>query len=108
MAIPNLPSAAQFAQDFRTTFSQVPKGFLISKQDLLDLLAQNNGNTSGIRVYCGLDTASNIFIGVAVATTGTKNDDLDIPLNRNDPTSALLKEARPCPTFCGKGDALNQ
>jgi hypothetical protein len=108
MAIPNLPSAAQFAQDFRTTYSQVPKAFLISKQDLLDLLAQNSGNTSGVRVYCGLDTSSNTFIGVAVATTGTKNDDFDIPLNRNDPTTAQLKEARPCPVFCGKSDALNQ
>lgn len=108
MAIPNLPTAAQFALNFRTTYPQCAKGYLISKQDILDLLAQNNGNTSGIRVYCGFDTGTSAFVGVAVATMGTKNDDYNIPLNKNDPTNALLKEGRPCPIFCGTGNALNQ
>jgi hypothetical protein len=109
MANPTLEFAAQCAQNYRGSLSNYAKSFFIEKSVIEDLLAQNGGDITGIRVYLGLDNAIQPvkLVAAAVATTGANDDDFDIPEKATDPTNAIIAETRPCPIHCPKPNALN-
>lgn len=109
MANPTLEFAAQCALNFRGSLSNYAKGFFIEKKVIEDLLAQNGGDITGIRIYMGLDNTTQPvkLVAAAVATTGVNDDDFDIPENPTDPTNAIIAETRPCPIHCAKSNALN-
>jgi hypothetical protein len=108
-AFPDLSSVADLTKAYRDKFgSTFAKGFLFDIETIDNLRAQNGGDISGIRVYMGLDNSTGVEIPVAVAVAVVDDDDHDIPLLKTEPTSAILAEGRPCPSQCGKDNALNK
>ena len=108
-ALPDLPTAANLTRAFRTApvYSLYARGFVIDSGTIRDLINQNRGNISGIKIYMGIDSATSTFKAVAVATVGSNYDDWGIPSNQTDPCGSILGEGRPCPVSCGNANALN-
>ena len=96
---------------FRNAFGpRYAKGFLIDVDTINQLLKQNGGNISGIRVYLGLDNSTNP-IASAVATVKLPPydyADFSVPDLQTSPCTSLLGEARPCPYQCSPDNALNK
>jgi len=105
-AFTDLKAVAQLTKNFRSQFSSYAHGFVIDIGTIKDLIAQDPVNVSGIKVYMGLERVGT-FKAVAVATVNSTYDDLNIPDFANQPCLAILGEARPCPSECGKSNALN-
>lgn len=111
-AYSDLPTAANYTRAFRNHagYSLFAKGFVIDIGTLNDLISQNGGKISGIKVYMGIDTTTspNTFKAVAVATVGANYDDYGVPLKPSDACGVILGEGRPCPEWCGADNALNK
>ena len=106
-AFTDLTEVAQLTRNYRTAHSAYAKGFVIDIGTIRDLLAQNGGNISGIKLYMGQEIIGT-FRGIAIATVGPSYDDYNIPNLVTDPCNAILGEARPCPVSCGAANALNR
>lgn len=109
-AFSDLSTAAGLTRAFRTApgYSDYARGFVIDIGTIKDLINQNQRDISGIKIYMGIDSATQSFKAVAVATVGANYDDYNIPERISDPCGAILGEGRPCPIHCGKDNALNK
>lgn len=112
------------------------KGFLITKEMIQSLMAQNGGDIDGIRIYVGLDEAGDKTIkpyAVGCVKNGEKYNDWKVPRSQAtavDPslsatttsmgdatgttltslstaTDPVVEEPRPCPHECGDTNDLN-
>jgi hypothetical protein len=106
-SFPDLATAAQLTKNHRTDNPSYSKGFVLDIGTIKDLLAQNDRDISGIKIYMGKDIYGTSK-AVAVATIGTGYDDFGIPSNVGGTCYAILGEARPCPSQCGRENALNR
>jgi hypothetical protein len=109
-AFPDLTAAAALTRAFRTTpvYSSYAKGFIIDIGTIKDLISQNSGDVSGVKIYMGIEAQTKTYKAVAVATVGSKYEDFNIPDRPSEPCGAILGEGRPCPEWCGKPNALNE
>lgn len=105
-AFTDLKAVCQLTKNFRTQFPSYAHGFVIDIGTIRDLLSQNSGNVTGIKMYMGLDRLGT-FKAVAVATINSSYDDFGIPDIATGPCNVILGEARPCPSECGKANPLN-
>jgi len=101
-----LSEVAQLTKAYRKANPDKARGFVIDIKTIKALLDQNGGDISGIRIYLGVD-ANNESVAVAVSTVGSEYDDFGIPLNVDEKCNSIFGEARPCPSQCGKENALN-
>lgn len=99
-------TAAQLTLNHRAQHPTYAKGFVIDIGTIKDLLGQNEGDISGVKIYMGQDIYG-VKKGIVVATVGGAYDDFGVPSSLNAPCLAILGEARPCPHQCGKNNILN-
>lgn len=104
--ISDLSMAASLTQAHRSANPGFVKGFVLDIKTIKALLAQNGSDVSGIRIYLGVD-ANKANVAVAVSTVGDNFDDFGIPSSVGEDCKSLIGEARPCPSQCGKDNALN-
>ena len=98
--------AALLTKAHRMAYPDFARGFVLDIKTVKALLDQNGGNISGIRIYLGMNTNKQ-NVAVAVSTTGDNCDDFGIPVNLDEKCNLILGEPRPCPSQCGKDNALN-
>jgi len=104
---PDLTTAARLTKKFRDKYPKHARGFAIDIKTITDLINQNSGDVSGIRVYMGVDETET-FKAVVVATINAAYDDFNIPHLSTETSNAILGEGRPCPYECGKDNVLNK
>ena len=113
------------------------KGFLITREMIENLLAQNGGAIDGIRIYVGLDEsteakeikpyavgcikegtqyndykvprrAQQAPLDASVAATTTLSDAANAtPTSTSISTEPVVEEPRPCPSYCSQDNELN-
>ncbi|MBL7801923.1 MAG: hypothetical protein JNL95_14470 [Chitinophagales bacterium] len=92
-----LSEGAAYTAAYRDQFPSmdgVIKGLFIGKNKINDLL--NQTNVVGVRIYFGLNDE-----GVAnLVVVGAK-------ASGDDVTDLIVERLKPCPPYCGNGNALN-
>mgnify|MGYP000520628310 CR=1 FL=1 len=121
----NLPEAVIKIRDFRlhskmSTFpysSTHSKGHFVDKTDIDNILAQNGGKITGLKIYFAetLDEYNKLMLDIVIVGTyddGTsKYTDFGVPsdapvvMAANDP---IIAKNRPCPDQCGKTNCFNE
>jgi hypothetical protein len=88
------------------------KGYLIDKDSIQRLLAQNNGRLDAIRVYIGHEMIKDqpvvrLYM-VGCTRDGDQFNDWQIPSNKElMDNQTELGKTRPCPTQCSTANSLN-
>ena len=88
------------------------KAYLIDKDGIQQLLAQNNGRLDGIRVYIGHEIINDqpvvrLYM-VGCTKDGDQYNDWAIPNEKELlDTQTQMGSTRPCPTQCSLANSLN-
>lgn len=102
--------------------ADTPRAYTFTKEQLDAILNQKPGGLDGIRIYFGAETINGkmvpvqIMVGCEKAADGTLND-YNIPSTvsfastraaaDDDDGTDPVDGGQPCPTVCGKANALN-
>jgi hypothetical protein len=114
----DLAEAVAMTKKFKITMSgkwpyQKTKGFFIPTDSITNLLAQNDGRTTGLKIYLGENNSGgSSFLELIIIATNEVKDDLGIPQTEAEiaaaSSSVMIGDTRPCPVNCGKANVLNQ
>ena len=89
------------------------KSYLISRQDIDDLLSQNGKVLDGIRIYIGHKVFENQEVAVRLIPVAVQKDaygnfnDYNIPHKEDKDFLTRICSTRPCPPECSSTNDLN-
>lgn len=120
MTTPSTPSswieAFDQCKNYRDYLKSLPNvdpdkkttAYLLTREDLDALFAQNDGNIDAVRVYVGQESVGSGYVvrlfAVACQKGDAAYDDWNVPsrddLEKNVAPSSTLGRTRPCPSEC--------